>query len=168
VTIDIILLILLLLSAIGGWRTGAIGMLLSVVVLIAAALGATALAEPVGNILKVGSVWLRPVVGFLFSFIVLLVAGSWIKHVFRPKHGLLRGLDGIAGAILGLIRGVIIVGMLLALLNLIHLPPEHTTEHSRIYPVLLKTSTLFIAVLKPYIHHPEDNQNPADSTDQVI
>ena len=161
-TLDIILLVVLLLSAIGGWRSGAIAMLLSVVVLIAAALGATALAEPVGSILKVGSIWSRPVVGFFFSFIVLLVAGSWIKHIFRPKHGLLRGLDGIAGAILGLIRGVIIVGMLLALLNLVNFPPGQTREHSRIYPVLLKVSTLFISVLKPYIHSPENNG------DQVI
>jgi uncharacterized membrane protein required for colicin V production len=162
VTIDIILLVLLVLSVIGGWRSGAISMLLSIVVLIAAAFGASMLADQVGNILKVGPMWSRPVVGFVFSFIVLLIIGGFIKRLIRPKHGILRGLDGIAGAFFGLIRGAIIVGMLLAFLNFFHLPPEHTTEHSRIYPVLLKTSTIFIAVLKPYIHA------PAVSRDSVI
>jgi uncharacterized membrane protein required for colicin V production len=154
VTIDIILLIIFLLSAIGGWRSGAISMLLSVVVLIAAAFGASMLAGAAGNLLKIGPVWIRPVVGFIFSFIVILILGSFIKRIFKPKHGLLRGLDGIAGAILGMIRGAIIVAMLLALLNVVHLPPERTTERSRIYPALLKTSTVFITVLKPYIHPP--------------
>lgn len=165
-TTDIILLVLLALSVIGGWRSGAIAMLLSVGILIAAAFGASMFADQVGNLLKIGPVWVRPVVGFVFSFIVLLIIGGWIKRAIRPKHGILRSMDGFAGAILGLIRGAIIVGMLLALLSLIHLPPERTTEHSKIYPVLLKTSTIFMGVLNPYIHHPEDH--PADSTDQAI
>jgi membrane protein required for colicin V production len=159
VTIDIILLVIFLLSAIAGWRSGAISMLLSVVVLIAAAFGASLLADAAGNLLKIGPVWIRPVVGFVFSFIVLLIAGGFIKRAIKPEHGLLRGLDGFAGAILGIIRGAIIVAMLLALLNIIDLPPARTTEHSRIYPALLKTSTVFITVLKPYIHPPSVNRD---------
>ena len=153
-TLDIILLILIALAAFGGWRSGAVAMVISIAVLIIAAVAASAFAGKVGGLLHIGAPWAWPIVGFMFTFIVLLIAGSWVKHFIRPKHGLLRGLDGLVGAVLGLARGAIVLGLLLALLQLVHLPPEHMIQGSILYPLLLKISTLLIAVLKPYIHAP--------------
>jgi uncharacterized membrane protein required for colicin V production len=154
VILDIILLVLLVLAAIGGWRSGAMAMLVSVVVLVVASVAASMLAMKVGGTLHVGPSWTWPIIGFLLTFIVLLIAGSWVKRLIRPKEGLLRGLDGIAGAVLGLLRGVVILGLLLALFQLVHLPPDKITEHSILYPLLIKAATMLIAVLKPYIHAP--------------
>jgi membrane protein required for colicin V production len=151
-TLDIILLILLALSAWNGWKSGAMAMIIAVVVLIVAALGASAFAGQVGAMLKVGPDWSRPVVGFIFTFVVLLVIGNVVKRAIRPKHGLLRGLDGLLGSALGLVRAVLVLGLLLGILKLVHLPPEHTTEHSTLYGPLIKTSTIVAGVLTPYVH----------------
>jgi uncharacterized membrane protein required for colicin V production len=152
VIFDIIIAILLLVATIGGWRSGAIAMLLALVVLVLAGMGASALAAPVGHTLKIGPMWARPVIGFIITFIVLVFLGGWIRRAFSPKRGILRGFDGIAGAILGFLRAAFILGILLALFALIHLPPERTTEKSVLYQPLLKTSAVAVGVLKPYIH----------------
>lgn len=152
--LDIILLVILGLATIGGWRSGAMAMFVSVIVLIGAAIVASLLAVKVGGMLHLGPVWGRPVVGFIFTFMVLLIAGSWIKRFIRPKHGLLRGIDGIAGAILGLVRGIVILGLLLALFQLVHLPPSRITSDSVIYPLLIKGASQLFAVLRPYLHAP--------------
>jgi uncharacterized membrane protein required for colicin V production len=152
VTLDIILLLLLAVSVWNGWRSGAMAMVISVAVLILAALGASAFSGEVGNLLKIGPDWSRPVVGFIFTFVVLLILGNWVKRAIRPKHGLLRGLDGLLGAALGLIRGAIVLGLLLGILKLVHLPTEHATEHSTLYEPLIKTSTIVAGVLTPYVH----------------
>ena len=155
--LDIILAALLVLSVIGGWRSGALAMLISVVVLFVAAIASSMFALKVGTMLHIGPNWTWPIVGFVFTFLVLMIAGSWMKRLIKPKHGVLRGLDGIAGAFLGLIRGVVIVGMLLALFQLIHLPPEAIAVRSVLYLLLIKAATLVIAVLKPYVHAPVSN-----------
>ncbi len=152
--LDLILAALLVLSVIGGWRSGALSMFISVVVLFAAAIVSSIFAMRVGGLIHVGPIWSWPIVGFMFTFIVLMIAGSWFKRLIKPKHGLLRGLDGIAGAFLGLIRGVVIVGLVLALFQLIHLPPAAIAVRSLLYMLLIKAATLLIAVLKPYIHAP--------------
>ncbi len=150
--LDLILIVLLALAAIGGWRSGAMTMLVSIIVLIVASIAASMLALKVGTMLHIGPNWSWPIVGFIFTFLVLMIAGSWTKRLIRPKRGLLRSMDGIAGALLGLIRGVVILGLFLALFQLVHLPPDSITANSVLYPLLIKAATLLIAVLKPYIH----------------
>ena len=152
--LDIILVVLLALSVIIGWRSGAMAMLISVVVLFGAAIAASVFAVRVGGFIHIGPNWSWPIVGFIFTFIVLMIAGSWIKRLIKPKHGLLRGMDGIAGAFLGLIRGVVVIGLLLAIFQLVHLPPEAVAVRSVLYTLLIKAATFVIAVLKPYIHAP--------------
>ncbi|HET6401781.1 MAG TPA: CvpA family protein [Candidatus Kapabacteria bacterium] len=152
--LDIILIILLALSALGGWRSGAFAMLVSIALLVVALLAASALAQKVGGLLHLGPTWAWPVIGFFLTFLLLMIVGGWVKGFLRPKHGLLRGLDGLLGAVLGLARGALILGIVLALFQLIHLPPEHLIEHSHLYPLLLKLTTMFIAVLRPYLHVP--------------
>jgi membrane protein required for colicin V production len=152
--LDLIIVVLLALAAFGGWRSGAIAMLVSIVLLIVATIAASMLAMKVGGLLHVGPNWLWPVVGFIFTFLVLMIAGSWAKRLIRPKQGLLRGMDGIAGAFLGLLRGVVVLALLLALFQFFHLPPDNITANSVLYPLLIKAATLLIAVLKPYLHAP--------------
>jgi uncharacterized membrane protein required for colicin V production len=155
--LDIILAVLLVLSVIGGWRSGAMSMLLSVVILFVAAIASSMFAARVGALIHLGPNWIWPIVGFIFAFIVLMIAGSWLKKLIKPKQGVLRGLDGMAGAFLGLIRGVVIVGLLLSLFQLVHLPPEAVAVRSILYMALIKAATLVIAVLKPYVHAPVSN-----------
>ena len=127
-------------------------MILSLGVLIAAGLGAMACAAPVGEIFGIGPVAIRPVIGFVFSLIVLLIVGSWVKRLIRPKEGFLRQVDGLAGATLGLLRGALILSLLLGLLRLVDLPHAQTTSGSYLYPVLIRTASTFVGVLRPFLH----------------
>ncbi len=152
--LDLIIVVLLALATIGGWRSGAMTMLISVVLLIVATIAASILAMKVGGMLHVGPNWAWPVVGFIFTFLVLMIAGSWAKRLIRPKNGLLRGMDGIAGALLGLVRAVVILGLFLALFHHVNLPPDKFTSGSVLYPLLLKAATLVIGLMRPYLHAP--------------
>jgi Colicin V production protein len=127
-------------------------MLISIVLLVVATIAASILAMKVGGMLHVGPNWAWPVVGFIFTFLLLMIAGSWAKRVIRPKNGLLRGMDGIAGALLGLVRAVVILGLFLALFHHVNLPPDKFTSGSVLYPLLLKAATLVIGLIRPYLH----------------
>lgn len=152
--LDIILVVLLFLSALSGWRSGAFAMIVSIALFVVALLAASALATRVGGLLHLGPTWAWPVIGFFLTFLLLMIAGGWLRGFLRPKHGLLRGLDGLLGAALGLARGALILGIVLALFQLIHFPPEHITGQSRLYPLLLKVTTMVVGVLRPYLHVP--------------
>ena len=147
--LDIILLLALVLAAIGGWRSGAIAMLVSLVVLIAAAFVASVFAQQAGNVLRIGPEFSRPVIGFFFLFAVLLILGSLLKRFVRPKSGLARGLDQTIGAVLGVARGVLILSFLLLVLSKVALPPGSMTAHSIGYRPILESSTVIASVLRP-------------------
>ncbi len=151
--IDIVLGLLILWGAWGGWRSGFLGMLLSVVILIAAAVIASLFAVQAGELLHLGQVFARPVIGFFFLFILLLVAGSMVKRAVKPKAGISKGLDSVLGACLGGLRTALVLSFLLILLRLISLPPATATQHSIFYKPVLACSTLFVGVLKPLIPH---------------
>lgn len=128
-------------AAFNGWRSGAMAMVISVAVLGVALIAGSSFGTQVGEVLHVGPEWLRPIIGFLFVFVVVVILGNWAKRIFRPKTGILRGLDGLVGAALGFVRGLIVLSIVLAVLHLIHFPPARWTEHSHLYPVLLHVST---------------------------
>jgi membrane protein required for colicin V production len=153
--LDIILLLVLAFAAYKGWRAGSLSMLLGLALLVVAALLASTFAGSFGTVIGVSNAYLRPVIGFIAIFVGVLILGKWIRKFIRPKRGILRGADGLLGAVLGLIRGVILVSVLLVILRLVHLPSESARENSVLYPVVLKTSTSVIHVLRPYARLPE-------------
>ena len=150
--LDIIILILLALAAFGGWRAGAITMLLSVVVLIIAAYLASLFAVQAGNILKIGEAWMRPTIGFAFVFLILMIVGAILKKAVRPKSGLSKSLDQSLGALLGIVRGVIILSFIFLLLARFDLPKASAIEKSILYKPILSCSISIASVLKPMLH----------------
>lgn len=153
--LDLILLLALALAGFKGWRSGFLSMLLGLVVLIAAGYIASQFATPFGTAIGVGNSYLRPIVGFIIIFVLIIVLGSQVRKIFRPRRGLLRGLDGLLGAAIGVIRGAFLLSIVLVILRLLDVPSESVRENSVLYPVLLKTSTSVINVLRPYARLPE-------------
>ncbi len=151
--IDIVLGLAILWGAWGGYRTGFLGMLLSIVILIAAAFIASLFATQAGELLHLGPAYGRPVVGFFFLFILLLVAGSLIKRAVKPKSGISKGIDQALGACLGALRSALILSFVLVLLRLVSLPTESAVTHSMLYKPVLECSTMVVGVLKPLIPH---------------
>lgn len=153
--LDVILLMVLAAAAYRGWRSGFLSMLLGLLLLIVAGFVASSFAEPAGAMLGVTNAHLRPVLGFVTIFVVIVIFGSRVRRFIRPRRGLLRGMDGLLGASLGLLRGAFLVSILLILLRLVNVPKESVRESSVLYPILVKTSTTVIHVLRPYAHFSE-------------
>jgi membrane protein required for colicin V production len=141
VILDIVLLLMLAGAAFNGWRMGAMAMIISVAVLAVALIAGSSFAAQAGDMLHIGPDWLRPIIGFLFVFLVVIILGNWVKRFFRPKTGILRGLDGLVGAALGFLRGLLVLSIFLAVLRLVHFPPAKWTERSHVYPGFLHVST---------------------------
>lgn len=153
--LDIVLVILLALAALKGWRAGFLAMLIGLAVLVVAGLLGAAFGGAFGEALGISSSYLRPVLGFVLVFAIVLAIGSALKKFIRPRRGVLRGMDGVLGAGLGVIRAAFILSVCLVILRLFHLPSESTRESSILYPIVLKTSTSVINVLRPYARLPE-------------
>jgi len=147
--LDLVIAAVILWGAWGGYRSGLIAMLLSVVILIAAAVVASMFSTQAGHLLRIGEPFLRPVIGFFFLFIILLIAGSFVKRAVRPKAGLSKGLDRGLGAVLGGLRTAIVLSFMLVLLHLVSLPPAATAAQSKLYQPILDLSTVVVKILKP-------------------
>jgi uncharacterized membrane protein required for colicin V production len=156
---DIVLAFLLLISLWKGWKSGALSMLLSVVLLVVAGVVASSLATPVGNALRIGPSYSRPVIGFFFTFIAFLIAGGFLRRLIKPKQGVLRGIDGLLGAALGLLRGVLVLSFVLLLLKVVNLPPKSMREGSRLYAPIVGIAPSFISVLKPLVPAHQDGNS---------
>lgn len=149
--IDIILGLILLAGAWGGWRSGAISMLLSVVILVGAAYLASVFASQAGDILKIGPVYSRAVVGFFFLFVLMLIVGSFIRRSIKPKSGLSKNADQILGGLLGLLRSAVLLSFALIILRMVNLPSDAATQHSIFYRPLMSCASSIATMLKPYM-----------------
>ena len=149
--LDIIIIVLLVLAAWSGWRRGAVTMLASIVILIAAVIIAALFGTALGRALGVGPTLLFPVTGFFILFVILLFIGSFIKKAIKPKSGFLAGGDKFFGLILGVLRAVIVLGLLFAFLRIFQFPSTKLANQSATYPIVLKSSALMVSQLKPLV-----------------
>ncbi len=113
-TLDIILLVLLLIAAVAGWRKGIIVQACGIAGLVLGILFAMRFSRTIGGWLGAGEE-LSPVLGFVVilvvSILVLALIGYLFKKVFR-----LTGF-GIIDRLGGLALSVVKIGMLLAVLT---------------------------------------------------
>jgi uncharacterized membrane protein required for colicin V production len=151
--LDIIIIILLVLSAFGGWRKGAISIVGSIIILIAAILLASAFGSEFGKAIGAGNSILRPVIGFFLLFLILFIVGQFVKRFLTPKRGVLAGADKFFGVILGVLRAILLLGLVFAFLRIFEIPSTKTANESRTYPLILKSSSLMVSQLKPLAGH---------------
>lgn len=147
--LDIILLLVLLFAVFGGYRKGLVSVILSIVFLVLAMYGAGMLGGWVGDALKINPAYLSRIVGFMIAFGVLYFIGRVIKDRIKPKSGILGGVDKLAGAILGLVRGLLVLSIALVFLRVIHLPPESMRTSSRLYPHVVSIAPSLVKLLRP-------------------
>jgi membrane protein required for colicin V production len=149
--LDIIIIVLIALAAWSGWRKGAITMLASIVILIVAVVIAAIFGTPVGKALGVGPTPLHPVTGFFILLVIIFFIGSFLKKVIKPKRGIFAGGDKLFGLIFGLLRAVLLLGLLFAFLRIFQFPSTKLANQSAIYPIVLRSSALMVSQLKPLV-----------------
>lgn len=168
-TLDIILIVLLLIAAVNGWRKGIITQACGIAGLILGIMFAIRFSRRVGDWLNVGDDF-APVLGFivilLVSIVVLALVGYLFKKVFH-----LTGF-GIIDRIGGLAVGVVKIGLLLSILigffirmndNYHWVDPKEITDSAVYKPLQAMTDAIF-----PYLIEAKDkimDSVPENSTD---
>jgi membrane protein required for colicin V production len=141
VTLDFIILGIILVSAFAGLMRG---FLLSVVSLVTWVLAvwlawrlAPNLVPHLGGALRVEpyGLWASRAIFFLAILIGGAIIGAIVNHFARLS--LFRGTDRFLGFLLGLLRGVVILGLLTILAQTLKLDREDWWERSRLAPQLV-------------------------------
>lgn len=147
--LDIFILLVLLFTVYRGWRKGFVSVILSIVFLVLALFGAGMFGGMIGDALSISPPYMSRVVGFTIAFCILLFIGHLIRDRIKPKTGVLGGIDKLAGASLGLLRGLLVLSVALVFFRVIHLPPESMRESSRLYPHVVSIAPSLVKLLRP-------------------
>lgn len=147
--LDIVIIIILAVSALGGWKTGLIraglGWIGIIVGIVLAGDYYQALAKPLSGIFQ-GD--LARVLSFavILAVVILLshLIGLWLDKVVTVT--LLGWVNRLTGAAFGLLTGAIVMGAMIALwIKFLGMPG--TVERSAIAPLLLDRFPLVLALL---------------------
>jgi membrane protein required for colicin V production len=147
VWIDIVILGIVAVSVLFGVVRGAIRTVFSIVGVVVAFLVATRESGAVGVVL---SNWMdervAAAVGFVIVFLGIAIAFALVGWLLRK---LLQGLalswmDRTAGAVLGFLRGAVIVGVLALAIEALHLEPS---KDSITYPLAVRAGLILLSVV---------------------
>lgn len=147
--LDIVIIIVLAISVLGGWRTGliktALGWLGIIIGLVLAGDYYRAVAQPISTIFQEG---LARILSFLAIFVGVVVLSSilgvWLSKVVSLT--LLGWLNRLAGSAFGLLIGAVVIGALITLwVKFIGMPG--TVERSTVAPLLLDRFPLVLSLL---------------------
>lgn len=140
VTLDYIILAIILLSAVIGLVQGFLKEICSLVTWVLAIWLAWALGPSVapylGGVLKQEPYGLWT--GRAIVFVLVLIAGAMIGYAVNHfvRMSLFSGLDRMLGFVLGLVRGVVIVGFVVILAQAAELDTEAWWQRSKLAPVV--------------------------------
>ena len=139
-TVDIVLIVLLLIGAVGGYREGFLMELFSLAALVLGILGAfklmgyaIVLLADEFNINET----ILPYVAFAVVFIAILIAVRMLGKLIKISidRTFLGRIDQVAGAALGIIKAVFLLSVCLWILNALDFDiPEKWTSHSWLLP----------------------------------
>ncbi|MBR6437717.1 MAG: CvpA family protein [Bacteroidales bacterium] len=147
--LDIIIAILLILFAIGGFRNGIIREAFSLVAFAVGIYGAIKLSDIVGkwlgNLINVSPEWMS-VISFIIVFIALALLINWLGGLIA---GLIEKLnlgfiDKIGGIVFGVAKGFLLVGVCILLLDFFGIKDvlnKETCEKSVLYKQSEKVAT---------------------------
>ena len=147
--LDIIIAIILILFAIGGWRNGIIKEAFSLVAFILGIYGALKLSDWVGDLLgkliNVSPEWMS-VISFIVVFIALALLISWLGNLISDLFASMNlGLvDKLGGLLFGIAQGFLLVGVLILLLDFFGIKDvlnKETREGSKLYKTSEQVAT---------------------------
>jgi membrane protein required for colicin V production len=139
VTLDYIILAIVLISAIAGLVQGFLREICSLVtwvlgVLLAWKFGPV-LAPHLGGVLREApyGLWAGRAIIFVAVLVIGAIVGATVNHFVRLS--LFSGLDRLLGFVLGVVRGVVIVGVVVILAQAAKLDGEAWWKKSRLLPI---------------------------------
>ena len=139
--LDIIIAIILIIFALGGWRNGIIREAFSLIAFLGGIYGAFRLSDYVGNwlsnLINISPEWMS-VISFIVVFIVLAIIINWLGGLLaRLIESLNLGfIDKIGGFVFGVAKGFLLIGVLILILDFFGIKDvlnEETRESSKLY-----------------------------------
>lgn len=166
---DVIIAALILIAVWKGWGKGAIKQIISLCIIIAAALLASALGTPIGKALGIGQRYLQPIFGFFILFGVLFIVGHFVARLIKPKVGVSAMLNNLLGAAVSALKMIFIVGIVAAFLRMFGFPHEDNVKDTILYPFTMKTSALVVSQVRDLVSNLEtsdeyEEMGPIDTT----
>ena len=147
--LDIIIGIILILFAIGGLRNGIIREAFSLLAFVLGIYGAMKLSDYVGKwlgeIINVSPDWMS-VISFIIVFIALALLINWLGNMLASfiESLNLGFIDKLGGAVFGVAKGFLLVGVAILLLDFFGIKDvlnEETCEKSKFYKNSEKVAT---------------------------
>jgi len=171
--IDIILLILLVLAAISGFRNGLIAEIVSLAALVLGIWGAIKFSYITADVLtekfNVTSSHLN-IISFIVTFIVIVILVHVVGNVVnKMAETLMLGfINKLAGMVFGVIKAALILSILILVFDYIdedvQILPEKAKAESRMYEPLRN----FAPSLLPFIHFWDKDNSEGQSDDKVV
>ncbi len=170
--IDIIILILLLLAAISGYRKGLVVELASLAALILGIWGAFEFSDITAEFLVENFNWhwkYLNIVSFILTFIVIVilvhVVGSVVNKIVETA--MLGFLNRLAGIVFGILKSALVLSVILVVFDRIDRDvkfiPEDTKAESKLYQPLRN----FVPSLFPFIEEWVDDINNENSEEKT-
>ena len=147
--LDIIIAIILILFAIGGYRNGVIREAFALVAFGIGIYGALKLSDYVGkwlgNIINVSPEWMS-VISFIIVFVVLALLINWLGGLLAKLiESLNLGfIDKLGGIVFGVAKGFLLIGVLILILDFFGVKDvlkKEIREESKLYKTSEKVAT---------------------------
>jgi uncharacterized membrane protein required for colicin V production len=166
---DIIIAAFIVLALWKGWQKGAVRQIISLAIIIAAALLGSALGTPIGKALGIGQKYLQPIFGFFIIFFVLSIAGMFLARLIKPKVGVSAAANNMIGATVSALKTIFVIGLIAAFLRMFGFPHEDDVKDTVLYPFTMKTSALIVSQIRDLVSNLEGSEEyeelgPTDST----
>jgi membrane protein required for colicin V production len=150
VAIDYIILAIILVSAVAGLIQGFLREICSLITWIIAVWLAwkigPSLAPHLGGVLRQQpyGLWAGSAIVFIIVLVVGAIIGATVNHFVRLS--IFSGMDRLLGFVLGLLRGVVIVGVMVILAQAMRLDGEGWWKKSRLLPTMQPVANLLRAL----------------------
>ena len=150
VAIDYIILAIILVSAVAGLIQGFLREICSLITWIIAVWLAwkigPSLAPHLGGVLRQQpyGLWAGSAIVFVLVLVVGAIFGATVNHFVRLS--IFSGMDRLLGFVLGLLRGVVIVGVMVILAQAMRLDGEGWWKKSRLLPTMQPVANLLRAL----------------------
>ena len=152
--LDVLILVLLVITLVLGLVKGLVRQIVGIASVIAGLILAVLYFKPVSSLIRgfVSSDLLRHFIGFLAVFAAVLAAGSLLGWLLgKAMVGPLRFLNHVAGGALGLVKGVLISGVVVLALLLLddghNAPIRNTLMTSRLAPPCYRATRALVLMI---------------------
>lgn len=147
---DLVLLVLVAVSAFFAWRRGFVAETLSVIAWVLAFFGALYCGPWLSAHINVSPHWLNLALGYVLVFIAILLLVSFLAHYIGSsvKASRLGSADRGLGLIYGLIRAMVLIAVLyIFFFSVLELKQPHWLTNARTYPAVRQTAAVLMDLI---------------------